>query len=121
MAQWLQALLDTGQAPTKTALCHLAGVSRSRVIQYLNLLNLPTDYVLPLRYFDGLQETQLRPLVGMGAARQRQGLNKEINRMGGAVLKLAGRVVGKNATLNFWFCLLQFSSLAYTVSSLTDQ
>ena len=90
MAQWLQAMLDTGQAPSKTALCHLAGVSRARVIQYLNLLSLPPDYVFPLRYFDGLQEGCLRPLVGVGVERQKQGLNRVINRMGGAVLEVAG-------------------------------
>ncbi len=71
----MDALLPTGSENKDTALVALTNnleISRTRTIQFLNLMRIPADLRAPLKGMPDLTEARLRPMVQMDPGRMRE-------------------------------------------------
>ena len=66
LSEWLQDLLERGVAESQKGLEEYLGIDRTRVGQFLRLRRLPEATRARLRGQPGLNEFQLRRLVGEG-------------------------------------------------------
>ena len=79
VAEWMEALLPKNLISKDTAVVTLAdklGISRTRAIQFLNLMRIPSDLRGRLRKMADLTEARLRPMVQMDSAGMRAAVGR---------------------------------------------